>query len=196
MLLVLKRLGAERSEELFGAGAANQDLPRGREPVLQTDLLRNTLAQRDSIVHSLRETATRLSGQRVVVASTDVHEMASFILESTLVEAGAQVTNCGISCDPEDIVKVMIETDAESVVITTHNGVARSFATTLRKAMEDEQLGERAIFMGGVLNEDIEGSPTPVEVHDDLAKLRIAMPRDVVELVRAIAKWAPSEHVR
>jgi methylmalonyl-CoA mutase cobalamin-binding subunit len=197
MLLVLKRLGAERSEELFGAGVVNADLPRGREPVLQTDLLRNTLSQRDSILQSLKQIAgTKLNGHRVVVASTDVHEMASFILESTLMEAGAQVTNCGISCDPEDIVKVMIETDAEAVVVTTHNGVARSFATTLRNAMDDERLGDRAVFMGGVLNEDIEGSPTPVEVHDDLAKLGVAMPRDVVELVKAIAERAPREHVR
>jgi methylmalonyl-CoA mutase cobalamin-binding subunit len=196
MLLVLKRLGAERSEELFGAGSVNPDLPRGREPVLQTDLLRNTLSQRDSIVRALSHAAdTKLNGHRVVVASTDVHEMASFILQSTLAEAGAQVTDCGISCDPEDIVKVMIETDAESVVITTHNGVARSFATTLRNAMDDEQLGDRTVFMGGVLNEDTEGSPTPVDVRDDLAKLGITMPRDVVELVKAIAERAPREHV-
>jgi methylmalonyl-CoA mutase cobalamin-binding subunit len=197
MLLVLKQLGAERCEDLFGAGAPNPDLPRGREPVLQTDLLRNTLAQRDSVLQSLRETAgTKLNGRRVVVASTDVHEMASFILHNSLAEAGAQVTNCGISCDPEDIVKVMIETDAESVVITTHNGVARSFATTLRSAMAEEQLADRAVFMGGVLNEDLEGSPTPVDVHDDLAKLGIGMPRDIVELVKAIAEREHREHTR
>lgn len=197
MLLALKQLGAERCEELFGAGAPNPELPRGREPVLQTDLLRNTLAQRDSVLDSLRGTAgTKLNGQRVVVASTDIHEMASFILHNSLAEAGAQVTNCGISCDPEDIVKVMIETDAESVVITTHNGVARSFATTLRKAMAEEHLADRAVFMGGVLNEDLEGSPTPVDVHDDLAKLGIGMPRDIVELVQAIAAREPRERTQ
>jgi methylmalonyl-CoA mutase cobalamin-binding domain/chain len=189
MLLVLKRLGAERCEELFGAGSMAPDFPRGREPVLQSDLLRNTLAQRDGILRSLKETSgTELAGHRVVVASTDVHEMASFILDSALTDAGAQVTNCGISCDPEDIVKVMIETDAESVVVTTHNGVARSFARTLRNTLDDEQLGDRAVFMGGVLNEDTEGSPTPVDVHDDLAKLGIVMPSDVVQLIRAIAE--------
>ena len=92
-----------------------------------------------SETRSLSETASSAPSRQPVwnverpprlVASTDVHEMASFILESALSAAGAQVTNCGISCDPEDIVKVMVETDAESVVVTTHNGVARSFAIT------------------------------------------------------------------
>ncbi len=193
MLLVLKRLGAERSEELFGAGRPDNDVPRGREPVLQTDLLRNTLTQRDNIISSLTATGrARLDGHRVVVASTDVHEMASFILESALSAAGAQVTNCGISCDPEDIVKVMLETDAESVVVTTHNGVARSFATTLRDTMAHEQLGDRSVFMGGVLNEDAEGSPTPIDVHDDLLRIGVAIPSDVVELVETIAQRSRS----
>ena len=189
MLLLLKRLGAERAEELFGAGSPDPSFPRGRKPVLQTDLLRNTLASRDNVLSYLRANDRNvLEGRRVVIASTDIHEMASFILDSALTEAGAQVTNCGVSCDPEDIVKVMIETGAESVVITTHNGVARSFAETLRDTMAEEQLADRAIFMGGVLNEDTEGSPTPVDVQDDLNRLGVATPRDIVELISAIER--------
>ena len=42
--------------------------------------------------------------------------------------------------------------------------------------------------MGGVLNEDTEGSPTPMDVHDDLLRLGIAIPADVVELVEAMAR--------
>jgi methylmalonyl-CoA mutase cobalamin-binding subunit len=119
--------------------------------------------------------------------------MASFILESALNQAGAQVINCGTSCDPEDIVKVMLETDAESVVITTHNGVARSFASTLRNAMAEEQLGERLVFMGGVLNEDIEGSPTPVDVEDELQSLGIMTPGGVAELVDQMGRQLTRE---
>jgi methylmalonyl-CoA mutase cobalamin-binding subunit len=188
MLLVLKLLGAERAEELFGAGRPDPSFPRGREPVMHTDLIKDTLARRDSIVDSLRRGgAASLEGRRVVLASTDVHEMASFILDSALTEAGAQVTNCGISCDPEDIVKVMVETDAESVVVTTHNGVARSFATTLRTAMAEEQLTDRPLFMGGVLNEDIEGSPTPVDVRDQLERLGVLTPLGVEDLISEMA---------
>jgi methylmalonyl-CoA mutase cobalamin-binding subunit len=184
MLLVLKRLGPERIEELFGAGQPDPDFPRGRQPMLRTDLIRDTLERRDRIINSVRErNAGALAGHRVVLASTDVHEMASFILESALTEAGAEVTNCGISCDPEDIVKVMLETDAESVVITTHNGVARSFATTLQTAIAEEQLPDPALFMGGVLNEDVEGSPTPVDVRAELRNLGIQTPGGVDELI-------------
>jgi methylmalonyl-CoA mutase cobalamin-binding domain/chain len=193
MLLLLKRLGAERMEELFGAGRVDPSFPRGREPVLQTDLLRNTLASRDSVLASLpSENGHSLDGHRVVVASTDIHEMANFLLDSALTEAGANVTNCGMSCDPEDIVKVMIESDAESVVITTHNGVARSFASTLRDTMVKERLADRAVFMGGVLNEDVEGSPTPVDVRDDLNQLGIATPSDIVELITVIRQRVSS----
>jgi methylmalonyl-CoA mutase cobalamin-binding subunit len=192
MLLALKRLGAERIEDLFGAGRPDPSFPRGREPMLHTDLIRDALARRDSIVASARQGgAGSLQGHRVVLASTDVHEMASFIIDSALTEAGAHVTNCGTSCDPEDIVKVMLETDADSVVITTHNGVARSFATTLRNAMAEEQLADRPLFMGGVLNEDIEGSPTPVDVHDELQRLGVLTPGGVVELIAEMAKQLP-----
>jgi methylmalonyl-CoA mutase cobalamin-binding subunit len=194
MLLLLKRLGAERMEELFGAGLPDPSFPRGRKPVLQTDLLRNTLAHRDSVLASLADSDGRvLDGHRVVVASTDIHEMASFILDSALTKAGAKVTNCGMSCDPEDIVKVMIETDAEAAVITTHNGVARSFAATLCDTMAEEQLADRAVFMGGILNEDVEGSPTPVDVHDDLNQLGVSTPRDIVELITAIGQGSSGE---
>ena len=56
-----------------------------------------------------------------------MHEFAKFLLASALSAVGAEVIDFGINRDPEDIVKAVIETDADAVVITTHNGVARSF---------------------------------------------------------------------
>ena len=88
----------------------------------------------------------------------------------------------GINRDPEDIVKVALETDADAIVITTHNGVARSFGTTLVHSMKEAGL-ESSVFMGGVLNEDIEGSDVPVDVREHLHKIGIMTPDTVEDLL-------------
>ena len=70
-------------------------------------------------------------------------------------------------------------------MITTHNGVARSFGTTLMESMREVGL-DSSVFMGGVLNEDIEGSDVPVDVREHLHRLGIATPDSVEELLGAI----------
>ena len=173
VLLLLKRLGPETCEALFGAGAPDDSYLRGRSPILQTDLVRETMKQREALLAGLAERgpADGLKAKNVVVASTDVHEFAKFLLTSTLDAAGSNVIDCGINRDPEDIVKVAVETAADAVVITTHNGVARSYGTKLIDEMRDARL-DALVFMGGVLNEDIEGSDVPVDVRQDLGQSR------------------------
>jgi hypothetical protein len=43
------------------------------------------------------------------------------------------------------------------------------------------------VFMGGVLNEDVEGSDIPMDVRGDLHKLGVATPNSIDQLVDAIA---------
>ena len=166
LLLVLKRLGSSRCEELFGAGEPDEEFPRGRRPVLQTDLVKNTMAERERLLAELagrgQEQAVR--GMKVLVTSTDVHEFAEFLLSSALGAIGTEVIDFGINRDPEDIVKAVIETDADAVVITTHNGVARSFGRRLVSELAVAQAREVPVFMGGVLNEDVDGSEIPIDV--------------------------------
>ena len=190
MLLVLKRLGSTRCEELFGAGRPDPEFPRGRRPVLETDLVKSTMEERERLLAELRsrgeEEAVR--GMRVLVTSTDVHEFAEFLLTSTLAAAGTEVIDFGINRDPEDIVKAVIETDADAVVISTHNGVARSFGQTLTKELAAAGAGEVAIFMGGVLNEDVSGSEVPIDVSADLNASGIQTPGTIDRLVDALAE--------
>lgn len=185
VLMVLRQLGSERCEEIFGAGTQDPDFPRGRRPVLQTDLVRDTMERRESTLRELsdRKKIPELRGKRVVVTSTDVHEFAEFLLASTLSAVGAAVTDFGINRDPEDIVKVAVETDAEAIVVTTHNGVARSFATKLVDELNRAGLSDRPVFMGGVLNEDIEGSDVPIDVRRDLSDIGVQIPGDISGLV-------------
>jgi methylmalonyl-CoA mutase cobalamin-binding domain/chain len=190
MLLVLKRLGSQRCEELFGAGAPDPEFPRGRRPVLETDLVKATMEERERLLAELRtkgeEEAVR--GMKVLVTSTDVHEFAEFLLTSTLAAAGTEVIDFGINRDPEDIVKAVIETDADAVVISTHNGVARAFGQRLMKELEVAGARDVAVFMGGVLNEDVDGSQVPIDVSADLNASGIQTPGKIDRLVDALAE--------
>ncbi|HSS34313.1 MAG TPA: cobalamin-dependent protein [Solirubrobacterales bacterium] len=185
LLLVLKRLGSSRCEELFGAGAPDEGFPRGRRPVLQTDLVKSTMAERERLLAELRgrgqEDAIR--GMKVLVTSTDVHEFAEFLLTSALAAVGTEVIDFGINRDPEDIVKAVIETDADAVVVTTHNGVARSFGQRLIGALGQAQARQVPVFMGGVLNEDVDGSEIPIDVRADLNASGIETPGTIDRLV-------------
>ena len=188
VLVVIKRLGPEMCEQLFGTGERDDNFPRGRRPVLQTDLVRQTLEKRAAVLDALaaREPDERLKGRKVLVASTDVHEFAKFLLTSTFDAVGSRAIDCGINCDPEDIVKVAVETEADAVVITTHNGVARSFGTRLLDGMRAAEI-EAPVFMGGVLNEDIEGSDIPVDVRGDLHRLGIETPESIDQMLESIS---------
>jgi methylmalonyl-CoA mutase cobalamin-binding domain/chain len=190
MLLVLKRLGSTRLEELFGAGQPDPEFPRGRRPVLETDLVKSTMEERERLLAELqgRGEEEAIRGMKVLVTSTDVHEFAEFLLTSTLAAVGTEVIDFGINRDPEDIVKAVIETDADAVVISTHNGVARSFGQHLTKELETAGAREVAIFMGGVLNEDVDGSEIPIDVSADLNASGIQTPGTIDRLVDALVE--------
>ncbi len=188
LLLVLKRLGSTRCEELFGAGEVDPALPRGRRPVLETDLVRLTMEERERLLVELqgRREEEAIRGMKVLVTSTDVHEFAEFLLASTLTAVGAEVIDFGINRDPEDIVKAVIETAADAVVISTHNGVARSFGKLLMEELRSAGADQVRVFMGGVLNEDVQGSDIPIDVRADLNATGIETPGTIDRLVDAL----------
>lgn len=189
ILLVLKRLGAAKCEELFAPGERDEGYLRGHRPVLETDLVRETNLKRDQLIRSLRMDGDGepIRGMKLVVASTDVHEFAKFLLTSTFEALDAKVIDCGVNRDPEDIVKVVAETDPDAIVVTTHNGVARSFATKLLDELRAHRL-TTSVFMGGVLNEDVDGSDVPIDVRADLGRLGVQIPPSVDELVAALRR--------
>src|ERR671920_2010405 len=69
LLLVLKRLGSERCEELFGAGDPDPEFPRGRRPVLETDLVKSTMEERERLLAELgsRGEEEAIRGMKVLV---------------------------------------------------------------------------------------------------------------------------------
>jgi methylmalonyl-CoA mutase cobalamin-binding subunit len=184
VLIVMKQLGAAACETLFGAGTPDETYPRGRRPVMETDLVHQTMIERERLLGLVRSGGgASMAGLRVILASTDVHEFAKFLLDAVLDEAGARVIDVGINRDPEDIVGAAVESAADVIVITTHNGVARSYGQLLKKELHVARLDDVPVFMGGVLNEDIEGSEIPVDVRGDLRGLGIAPLSAVEELI-------------
>jgi methylmalonyl-CoA mutase cobalamin-binding domain/chain len=190
LLLVVKRLGSARCEELFGAGEPDPEYPRGRRPILETDLVKSTMQERERLLEELRgrREVEAIRGLKVLVTSTDVHEFAEFLLASSLAAVGVEVIDFGINRDPEDIVKAVIETAAEAVVITTHNGVARSFGQRLVSELRNAGSGDLPLFMGGVLNEDVDGSEIPIDVRGDLQAIGIETPGTIDRLVEALGE--------
>jgi methylmalonyl-CoA mutase cobalamin-binding domain/chain len=188
LLLVVKRLGSTRCEELFGAGQPDPGFPRGRRPVLETDLVKSTMRERERLLEELRGRTEQgaIRGMKVLVTSTDVHEFAEFLLASSLAAVGAEVIDFGINRDPEDIVKAVIETAADAVVITTHNGVARTFGQSLLTELGCAGAGTVPVFMGGVLNEDVDGSEIPIDVRADLNESGIETPGTIDRLIDAL----------
>jgi methylmalonyl-CoA mutase cobalamin-binding domain/chain len=191
-MLVLKKLGAVKAEEFFGAGELDSSFPRGRRPVFQTDLLRRTLGERDAAVTQLVQSGytEALKGVRIVVASTDVHELAVLLLCSALGAAGAEVIDFGISRDPEDIAKAVTETAAHAAAVTTHNGVARTFAASLLTELQRRGMSRTVVCMGGVLNEDVEGSDIPVDVRDEVQQMGVLAPSGIAELIERLGDLA------
>ena len=187
VLLVMKRIGSDMFERALAAGTVDEHELTGHTPILRTDLVGKTMLVRASVLADLRGSigSEALAGRTVVVASSDVHRFALFLLRSVLEEVGAKVVDIGVSRDPEDIVKVAIEVAADAICVTTHNGVARSFGEGLATGLSEQGSGA-AVFMGGVLNEDVPDSPTPVDVRPDLWEHGIKTPDDLQSLVREL----------
>ena len=187
VLLVMKRVGADPFERLFGAGEVDEEEMSGRTAVQRTDLVGKTMASLRTALGEVKERfgAQALDGLSIVVASSDVHHFALYMLTSVLEEAGANVIGIGVSRDPEDIVKVAIETDADAIAVTTHNGVARSFGVALADGLKEADSPAR-VFMGGVLNEDADDSPTPIDVRSDLWEHDIQTPDDVATMIELL----------
>jgi methylmalonyl-CoA mutase cobalamin-binding subunit len=185
VLMVMRGLGSVAFEELFGAGDPDKDYPRGRRPVLETDLVHQTMNERRRLLDAVNpgDRQVSLRGVRVAVASTDVHEFAKFLIEAALNNVGAKLIDVGVNRDPEDIVHAVVESAADVIVITTHNGVAKSFAEVLTRELRVAKLERMPVFMGGVLNEDTAGSEIPVDVRSDLVALGVTPLSDIESLV-------------
>ncbi len=126
-----------------------------------------------------------LKGVNVVVCATDVHEFGKEICKSICIEAGANVFDLGSQVSTEEIADAIRETESGVVLISTFNGIALSYAREVVETLKRNNLSVR-IIMGGLLNENRDGSDLPVDVSADVAALGIDCSNRADKLVENI----------
>ena len=172
LLFVLKKLGPKRFEEAFGMGEEDSSYPGKRKPIMPTDVsfMSKDCIDRNRPLFTTAVAKNNLSGRRILLSSTDVHEHAIIILESLLRDAGAEVVYLGAERDTADIMREITQNDIDAVLISTHNGMALDYAKRLRKELDACSI-KIPVIMGGVLNQKFENQVLPVDVSSQLLKL-------------------------
>ncbi len=170
MMMSLKKLGPAYLEAHFGPGKTDSD--GKRIPVWPTDMVKNIDGIRRKCLENLHGDSSSLKGIKVVVCSTDVHEFGKELVGGILRTAGATVFDIGTDASPEEITETVIETDSDYVAVSTYNGIALTFAKRVLSEMKKADISV-PVFMGGVLNETIDGGKLPVDVTDKLEEIGI-----------------------
>jgi methylmalonyl-CoA mutase cobalamin-binding subunit len=172
LLFVLKKLGPRLFEAAFGAGEEDPSYPGGRRPIVPTDVfeMSQECIERNRGLFARKSVKKYLAGRRILLASTDVHEHAIIVLERLLREAGADVFYSGAEKDTSEILQAVSMGSIDTILISTHNGMALDYAQRLKKEMDVKSI-KIPVIMGGVLNQKFDDRALPVDVSSQLLKL-------------------------
>ena len=188
LLVAVRRLGAPTIENRFGVGSPPADDSSLYQPEVATDTFLDFLERRNQVRGVLLNDPIRStdSGRRVIVGSTDIHEYALFLLVEALRTLGVETVVAGTSVDPNEFADLALEANASAIFITTHNGMALTYAKNLLDELRDRGLST-PVAMGGTLNQDAPGESAPVDVAEELSALGIRVCNqitDVADVVR------------
>jgi methylmalonyl-CoA mutase cobalamin-binding subunit len=160
LLLVLRRIGAKRLEELFGPGDPAPAEPRGRRPLVKASTLdeleREALRIVGAVRREDRERITR-ADLSVCLASTDVHEYGKILAEALCRHLEVRVIDAGVHAEPDAVAGLALDGSADLLAVSTYNGIALDYLVALRDAVT-ERGGEIPIVIGGRLNQIAENS--------------------------------------
>jgi len=172
ILYVLKMLGPADFEEMFSVGKAGQGSSGRREPLFPTDVFELSQKAINETKHIFNNSRSRdrLDGHKFLIASTDVHAHAITIIHELLSGAGAKITNLGAEINPDQIAGAAKSCEAQTILISTHNGMALEYANRLKTELEKQKV-DIPVVMGGVLNQKTDDAALPVDVTIDLKKL-------------------------
>ena len=186
LLLAIRRLGATEIERRFGAATAPEaGLPAG-EPLLPTDTFKDYVERRDTIRKRItRNGSAILRPMTVVVGSTDVHEFGLNLVASTLEALGLKPIIAGVDIDPDEFADLAKRHHAKAILVSTHNGMALSYAERLKAEMKARGV-EARIMMGGTLNQDVEGEDVPRDMTEELERLGITVCREIDDIYPAL----------
>ena len=183
MLLLIRRLGGAELERRFGVGERPKDDNETYRPVVPTDTFEDFLASRGQVRETFRtiEPKPVLTG-RPIVGSTDIHEYAMLLLVDALDALGLEPIVAGTSVDPDEFADLALEAGATTILVSTHNGMALTYARELLRELEKRSLSI-PVAIGGTLNQDIEGVATPVDVGDELTRMGVNVCRSITDML-------------
>jgi methylmalonyl-CoA mutase cobalamin-binding subunit len=177
MLLVLRRIGGKRLEEMYGAGAKNRHALHGRRALVVSPLVASPLVEELEALcaaHLGKVSATDRAGLAarnltVLVAATDVHEHGKMVLDRTLETLGVRVIDGGVSTDADALARLAAGHKPDAIAVSTYNGIALTYVRQLNQELA--HLGVNIpVLIGGKLNQIPDGSNTSLPV-DVTAKL-------------------------
>ncbi|MEM8877397.1 MAG: cobalamin-dependent protein [Pseudomonadota bacterium] len=168
LMLAIRRLGSRRMEFLFGAG---EDVRNHRQPLVPADWARELdhMAE-DWLAHQTIEPED-LTGVRVALGTTDVHEHGAHLVRDVMQRIGVEVIDAGVAVDADDLVTTALEANADVIAVSTYNGVGLSYARSVKTELEKRN-ADLPVIIGGKLNgiPEQSNSDLPVDVSDDIAK--------------------------
>jgi methylmalonyl-CoA mutase cobalamin-binding subunit len=190
MLLALKRLGARRIEDLWGAGPRDPAPPGIRRPLVEASLveeIRVVAAQRLARVTPADRDAFQHLAPTIVVATTDVHEHGKLALESALGELGAHLVDGGVAVDADDLADTVRASGGQAVLVSTYNGIALDYVRALKLALGPSGV---PILVGGRLNQIPTGSNTslPMDVSRQLESEGAIVCREIEDAVPSLLR--------
>ena len=173
LLYVLKGLGPVEFERQFGAGEMDEATGR-RRPLAPTDMCARSLSIIEEHLPLFTADKMRglMEGRRLLLASSDVHQHALFVLEALLRQAGADVVNLGPEQNAADVAEGAAKHGVEAILLSTHNGMALEYAQQLQAELTRRGV-DTPVLMGGVLNQKLADRPLPADVALDLKRLGI-----------------------
>jgi methylmalonyl-CoA mutase cobalamin-binding subunit len=190
ILLTIRRMGAPAIENRFGVGVLPKSDIELYQPLIPTDTYLDFLQRRDRAKTVFAGADLKKPGKtRLVLGSTDIHEYAMFLIVDGLKSVGIEPVVAGTSVDPDEFADLALEAGATALLVSTHNGMALTYAKQLQIELGARKL-DIPIAMGGTLNQDIEGEPTPIDVTADLKDLGIHVCADVTDVLTLIGATA------
>ena len=180
LMLSLKKLGPAYLESHYGIGKKMKNR-EGRIPLWPTDMVKNIDKIRERSMEKIGDDKI-LEGTKAVICATDVHEFGKEVVKSVLEKAGAKIYDIGTDASPTEIAETVIETDSQYAVISTYNGIALTFGKRVLEELKKYHL-DVPVFMGGILNENMDNGSLPVDVTDQLKALGIHCTKQAEEIV-------------
>jgi methylmalonyl-CoA mutase cobalamin-binding subunit len=188
MLLGLRRLGAQRLEQLCHPGQRDDALPNGVVPFSPTEFTKRSSDIIRSEVERIRSAgiADVVRARAFIVGSADTHVYGKFVVAGVLRALGAEVVDAGVDRDPEHFAALLSQrADRPAVAISTHNGQCVSYARQLMTLLPVDDRPD--VFIGGKLNTIVDGESEPREASSLLREMGVVPCHTIEDLAGHLA---------